>query len=54
MYFKQQNFKEINININLISSDEYVTLLLIAKNLYPNGAAYPVKDVLEKAGIEIE
>lgn len=39
---------------NLISSDEYVTLLLIAKNLYPNGAAYPVKDVLEKAGIEIE
>jgi hypothetical protein len=39
---------------NLISSDEYVTLLLIAKNLYPNGAAYPVKDALEKAGIEIE
>jgi uncharacterized tellurite resistance protein B-like protein len=39
---------------NLISSDEYVTLLLIAKNLYPNGAAYPVKDALERAGIEIE
>lgn len=39
---------------NLISSDEYVTLLLIAKNLYPGYAAYPIKDVLEKAGLEIE
>jgi len=39
---------------NLISSDEYVTLLLIAKNLYPGYAAYPIKDVLDKAGIEIE
>jgi hypothetical protein len=39
---------------NLISSDEYVTLLLIAKNLYPGGAAYPIKNILEKAGLEIE
>lgn len=39
---------------NLISKDEFVTLLLIAKNLYPGGAAYPIKDVLERAGISIE
>lgn len=39
---------------DLISSDEYVTLLLIAKNLYPGYAAYPIKDVLDKAGIKIE
>jgi len=39
---------------NLISSDEYVTLLLIAKNLYPGGEPYPIRDVLVRAGIEIE
>jgi uncharacterized tellurite resistance protein B-like protein len=39
---------------NLISRDEYVTLLLIAKNLYPGGAAYPIRNILEKAGLEIE
>lgn len=39
---------------NLISRDEYVTLLLIAKNLYPGGAAYPIRNILDKAGLEIE
>jgi len=39
---------------NLISSDEYVTLLLIAKNLYPGGEPYPIRNVLVRAGIEIE
>jgi uncharacterized tellurite resistance protein B-like protein len=39
---------------NLISRDEYVTLLLIAKNLYPGGVAYPIRNILEKAGLEIE
>ena len=39
---------------NLISSDEYITLLLIAKNLYPGGEPYPIRDVLVRAGIEIE
>jgi len=39
---------------NLISSDEYVTLLLIAKNLYPGGEPDSIRDVLVRAGIEIE
>lgn len=39
---------------NLISRDEYVTLLLIAKNLYPGGAAFPIRNILDKAGLEIE
>jgi hypothetical protein len=44
---------QICVQDNLIAKNEYVTLLLVAKNLY-DGAAYPIRQVLNNAGITIE
>jgi len=38
---------------NLIAKNEYVTLLLVANNIY-DGAAYPIRQVLDNAGLTIE
>lgn len=49
-----QLLMEMSAQDNLVSKDEYVTLLLIAKNFYAGGAPYPIKDVFDNAGIAIE
>ena len=38
---------------NLIAKNEYVTLMLVANNIY-DGAAYPIRQVLDNAGLTIE
>ena len=49
-----QLLMEMSAQDNLVSKNEYVTLLLIAKNFYAGGAPYPIKDVFDNAGIAIE
>jgi uncharacterized tellurite resistance protein B-like protein len=49
-----QILMQICVQDNLVTKHEYASLLLIAKLLYSAGAAYPIKNVLDKAGIQIE
>jgi uncharacterized tellurite resistance protein B-like protein len=49
-----QILMQICVQDDLVSKHEYASLLLIAKLLYSAGAPYPIKNVLDNAGIKIE